>query len=110
MRYTNEEALEVILERGRELSGKKRQREVRLLGGAASLFALSLLLLIVFMENGTGAAPSKSVYGAFLLSPEAGGYVFTTVVAFVLGIAFVFFCRWIRDRHRKKHENEGEGS
>ena len=41
--------------------------------------------------GGTGAA-RDSVYGSFLLSPEAGGYVLAAVIAFALGVAVTLFC------------------
>ncbi|MCR4655796.1 MAG: hypothetical protein K5770_06160 [Lachnospiraceae bacterium] len=46
----------------------------------------------------SGAYSQRSVYGAFLLSPQAGGYVLAAVIAFVIGVVFTLLCQ----RYRKK--------
>ena len=43
-----------------------------------------------------------SVYGAFLLSQEAGGYVMTAVIAFALGVAVTLLCLRLQKRNKQQ--------
>ena len=55
-----------------------------------------LLVLVIGLFPGSGTAPAGSVYGAFLLSAEAGGCVLAAVIAFALGVAVTLLCLRLR--------------
>ena len=58
---------------------------------------------------GAGAAwAPDSVYGAFLLSPAAGGYVLAGVIAFAAGIAVTVLCIARREGQRRKQSRAPE--
>ena len=60
---------------------------------------MCLLVLVIGLFPGSGTASAGSVYGAFLLSREAGGYVLAAVIAFALGVCVTLLCA------RKKENN-----
>ncbi len=57
----------------------------------------------------SAATPEGSVYGSYLLSEEAGGYVLTGVLAFLLGIAFTLLCLSLRNKRQNKFQNKEMG-
>ncbi len=98
MKYTTEEALAEILQRSERVSIRRDRRACRRLSGAAGALML-LLVLVIGLFPGSGTAPAGSVYGAFLLSAEAGGCVLAAVIAFALGVCVTLLCA------RKKKNN-----
>ncbi len=96
-KLSSEEMLQEILKRSTALSRKRERARVRLLSGAVVLL-LACLTGVVALFSGTGATHStKSVYGAFLLSTEAGGYILVAVIAFAAGVALTALMM----RHRR---------
>ena len=106
MKYTSEEALTEILRRSEQLVRRRNRRIDRLLAGFASALLAGLVLVISLLPGGSGASHTGTVYGSFLLSAEAGGYVLAAVIAFVLGIVFTLLC--IRRRIPLKPGTEKE--
>jgi len=92
LKYTTDESLEIVLQRRRQILARRDRQVRRSLGGAVGVLSAALVLLICLMPGGADTAASRSVYGAFLLSREAGGYVLVSVIAFVLGAAVTLFC------------------
>ena len=87
MKYTTEEALAEIMRRSGQIIMQRERRACRVLSGiTAALFAM-LVLVIALLPGKATVSSSGSVYGAFLLSQEAGGYVLAAVIAFALGVA-----------------------
>lgn len=108
MKYTTQEAMQEIMRRS-EIVAFRRNRKVcqRLSAAAAVLFAALVLVIVVFPgEAGTGA--SGSVYGSFLLSKAAGGYVLAAVIAFALGIVVTLFCFSKKTKPADKKDSEKE--
>lgn len=95
MKYTTEQALlEIMRRRDRIVVARNRRACGRLSGAVGALFAALVLVIAVFPGR-WGTASVSSVYGAFLLSREAGGYVLAAVIAFVLGVAVTMLSlRW----------------
>ena len=86
MKYTKEEAFEEILKRSKALKLKRAKKVTRALVTSAGILTASLVLEIRrFCETAT-AINKESIYGSFLLPVQAGGYVLTAVIAFVVGM------------------------
>lgn len=60
-----------------------------------------LVLGITVMPEKLAVTSAGSVYGSFLLSREAGGYVLIALIAFVLGVAVTLLCL----HYRKKQDD-----
>ncbi|MBR0091086.1 MAG: hypothetical protein IJP92_05255 [Lachnospiraceae bacterium] len=98
MKFNSEMQLAEILARGDRFR-KKREQHI-LYGITASACGL-LLLLCVCIGNVIVRVPAEydhSLYGSFLLSQEAGGYVMAAVIAFTLGVIVTVLI--FRHRHR----------
>ena len=59
-----------------------------------------LALSITVIPGKNAVTSAGSVYGSFLLSREAGGYVLIALIAFVLGVTVTLLCL----RYRKKQD------
>lgn len=108
MKYTSEEALDAILKRKDALVLRRSRRSQRLLSGASALLAAALLFVIVAVSGRANSSLTGTVYGSFLLSAEAGGYVLATVIAFALGVAVTLACLKRKKTHAKGEQNQEE--
>ena len=87
MKYTNEEMVSEILKRSDKVRDERRKRNSLYLGTASAVLLAALIAVIGFMPTGmSGGYTENTMYGAFLLGREAGGYVLAAVIAFVLGV------------------------
>jgi len=94
-----------VLEIEKRRDGRLRERRRRRAGALSGTTALLAALLLAASRQlpGVGAArAADSVYGAFLLSPAAGGYVLAGVIAFVAGIAVTALCIAHRGKQRRE--------
>ncbi|MBQ0134292.1 MAG: hypothetical protein KBS46_04090 [Clostridiales bacterium] len=57
------------------------------------------------MPEKLAVTSAGSVYGSFLLSREAGGYVLIALIAFVLGVTVTLLCL----HYRKNQNKTGDG-
>ncbi len=105
MKYTTEEAMAEIMRRSDEITDRRNRRAKRALSGTAGTL-LGLIILVISILPGGEKASVRSLYGSFLLSPEAGGYVLVGVLAFALGIVITLLC--LKLRRQKTEENEKE--
>lgn len=80
------------MRRSGQIVCRKNRLSCRILTGLAGTLLASLVVLIAMLPDGTSSSSTGSVYGAFLLSPEAGGYVLAAVIAFALGIVVTLLC------------------
>ena len=62
-----------------------------------------LFFLVIGLFPGSGTASAGSVYGAFLLSREADGYVLAAVIAFALGVCVTLLCA-----RKKKNKTQSD--
>ena len=92
MKYTTEEALAEIMRRSDQIIIRRDRRACRRLSGAAGALLTALVLVIALLPETAATAYNGSVYGSFLLSAEAGGYVLAAVIAFALGVAVTLLC------------------
>ncbi|MCR5418235.1 MAG: hypothetical protein K6E84_04895 [Lachnospiraceae bacterium] len=93
MRYTDEEALSEIMKRSSRALEKRREKACRALAAtSAVLFVALLAVTAIFPGTAAGGDIQHAVYGSFLLSREAGGYVLASTIAFALGVTVTLFC------------------
>ena len=97
-----EAKLDEVFRRAEDIRRRHEERLTRLLGGATAVLALALIVIIGAFA-GRGAQIHGTTLGAFLLGPEAGGYVIVALIAFVLGIAAALLAQ--RHRRQKSDSN-----
>ena len=99
---------ERVAELHRRMKGLRRKRESRLMNAMGVVSTALFACLFVMIQNlGVGQyGTTSNIYsGSSLLYEEAGGYVLTAIVAFVVGTIVTVLC--VR-KHNKDKENEGE--
>ena len=85
--------LEEVFRRAKVIQQKETRRQTRLLGIIAC--GLLFALFVVIGSFSGGASVQATTLGAFLLGPEAGGYVIVALIAFTLGLVVAALCaRW----------------
>ena len=105
MKYTPDEALSQILRRSERIALRRKRRSCQRLTGICSALLAVLVLGITVMPEKLAVTSAGSVYGSFLLSREAGGYVLIALIAFVLGVTVTLLCQ----KGRKKHDGMRNG-
>ena len=105
MKYTPDEALSQILRRSERIAWRRKRRSCQRLGGICSALLAVLALSITVIPGKPAVTSAGSVYGSFLLSREAGGYVLIALIAFVLGVAVTLLCL----HYRKKQDGIRNG-
>lgn len=98
-----ETRLDEIFRRAEAVRRRQEANRARLLGGATAALALALIVMIGGFA-GHGAEVHGTALGAFLLGPEAGGYVLVALIAFALGIVLALLAQ----KHRQTKEHEGK--
>ncbi len=105
MKYSLDASVLEVRKRRDERLRERKRRKVGSLSGSAALLAALLLAAFHRISVSGGMIAEGSVYGAFLLSPAAGGYVLVGVVAFIAGAAIA--AALIRRRKRTKDVRKG---
>ena len=109
MKYTTEEAMLEIRKRSNKIVIGRCRRECRILSGLVGVLSIVLLLTVSALPGEKGVASEKSVYGAFLLNREAGGYVLVALLAFAMGVAITVLCqRYKKMKKQRQSENREE--
>ena len=98
-----EARLDEIFRRAEVVRRKQEENWTRLLGSATAALALALVALIGGFAR-RGAEVRGTALGAFLLGPEAGGYVLVALLAFMLGIVAALLAQ----KHRRMKQREGK--
>ncbi len=93
MNYSDEDALKEVLKRKDNVIRKRNAKACGYLGAASAVLLAALITVIsVFPAGSSVTGTDGTVYGAFILEREAGGYVFASVIAFILGIVVTLLC------------------
>lgn len=108
MKYTTEEALSKILQRKAAIDSRKREQKCNLFAGLTVVMSIALIVVIALMSDGEEMIGEGSVYGAFLLSKEAAGYVAVAVLAFILGVMVTLLCLNYRRRDSKHNKEQNK--
>ena len=107
MKYSIEESLRQIETRSRKIRYRKQRRNVGLLA------TMTVLVLMVSIAVGYSLVGMKepgslgSVYGSFILSEEAGGYVIVGVLCFVAAVILTLVCVRYKERNEQKENGKG---
>ena len=105
MRLSNEEALEEILRKSDEIRRRREKRKLEILSACVVMLFAGIALTIYRFAGGIAGRAAETAYGAFLLSPEAGGYILVGVMAFAAGILLMVILQTYQ-RNRKKDPEE----
>lgn len=109
MKYTTDEALSEVMKRSKRVEIKRKRQISQIQSSAAVVLSLILLLVIAVLPSKSAVTVPGSVYGSFLLSQEAGGYVLVALIAFVIGILVTLICiRKNRERADEKSIDEAQ--
>lgn len=101
MKYTKEDALKEIRRRAGIIRKNQEKKTTRILTTIACLTSIALFALIgVFSGSRVYATPS--VYGAFILSTETGGFILAAVLGFVLGVVATLLIMRKKDSNKKQ--------
>ncbi len=104
MKYTPDEALSQILRRSERIAWRRIRRSCQRLTGICSALLAVLVLSITVMPGKNAVTSAGSVYGSFLLSREAGGYVLVALIAFVLGVTVTLLCLHYRKKQDRSRD------
>ena len=98
MKYTKEDALKEIRRRAGIIRQKRERRTTKILTTTACL-TLVALFAVISVFSGSKVYATPSVYGAFILSTETGGFILAAVLGFVLGVVITLLVK-----HSKKEK------
>ena len=93
--------LDEVFRRAEGIQRRHTRRQAQLLGIAA--FGLLFALFVMIGNLAGGASVHPTAMGAFLLGPEAGGYVIVALLAFALGVVVA-----LAAAKRKQAKRSGE--
>ena len=120
MKYTTDEAMREIKKRSEKIEKKRERRKTNILTGMSVSLIAVLTIVIGLVPGQAVSVPEGTVYGSFLLSPEAGGYVLIALLAFAIGIITTVICFRSKKKsdknlggtgdERQAEENESIGS
>ena len=103
MKYDIYEAAREINRRSRILQEKKKHKKYIAWYSATSTAVFAMLVTVMLGLDVFGPAEiDDSVFGSFLLSKEAGGYVLVGVVCFVIAVAVTLYCVRRADKNKKQ--------
>ena len=102
LRYDSDAEFREILRRTETLRKRKERGTIQTLASSSAAFLILLILGICLFSRREATEEIRSVYGAFLLPAEAGGYVLAAVAAFVIGVIVTVVCI----RYREKRERD----
>ena len=103
MKYNRDEALDEIFKRGKAVKHEQTKKRTRILEAASFLLVFSLVGVIGTLSGAEAGEGAQTLYGASILSEEAGGYLLVAGIAFVLGIVITLTLQ-----HVKKRSMEGK--
>ena len=100
MRYSDKEAMNEIMKRGKNESLKRIKRTNMLLSVISCMLFISLVTVIVLVPNVSGDVTytNETVYGSFLMRPQTGGYVLVALLAFVFGVVVSILFKRMRTK------------
>ncbi len=102
--------LSEIMKRSAKIAKKRDRKKSIVLSNAVAFLSVVLIAAVGLFPrwSGSGTAYGDTVFGSFLLSSEAGGYVLAAVIAFVLGVIITFICLRMKKKNNAVKDQEDE--
>lgn len=98
MKYEVDAALCEIIQRKKKLMLKREQLRFHFLSASSVAVSLAFITAITILGRVEQATSMYSPYGAFLISPQTGGYILVSVLAFSAGVTITLLAK----HHKKK--------
>ena len=96
MKYSNDQAFDEIMNRGKIIKKKHDKRNTAILSSVTALSAF-LLVISVSLFAGGGEAGTYSTYGSFVLNNDSIQYVVEALATFLFGSVVTFVIYKIRN-------------
>ena len=98
LRYSLEESLNQVRSRSDDIVRRREKGKAVLLTASAAVLSVLLFAALGYISGRTKPMIGESVYGSYMLSDSAGGYVLVAVIAFSLGVLLAVAVRNYRKR------------
>ena len=104
--------MQEILQRSERKKQERNRKTVRSLTAAAVALSVLMIGAVMWRASCIPVEEGKSMYGAFLLSAEAGGFILIAVISFAAGAAVTMLLNRIRknDGHTWNAEHKESDS
>ena len=110
---TNDDILQAVHDRAKEMKRQKQKRQTVLLGSGAVTCALVLIALMIIrvsdMTERLNPENAMAMQASILADSGLLGYAVVSIVAFLLGVMVTLFCILLRDRNsgeKKDHDRD----
>jgi len=108
---TNEERIEALHKRARELEQKNRIRKRRIIQALSMAACLSLVVILAFLMPGilqktASEAPDAGMNASIFSSGGTAGYIVLGIVAFLAGVFVTIFCFRLKDAQNERDQED----
>ena len=100
LRYSLEESVDRVRIRSDDIIKRKRKHTTMALSAGITVLSLMLIVSVYELAGFGNPVIDESVYGSYMLSQNAGGYVLVAVIAFTLGIIIAAAIRHFRSKKK----------
>lgn len=105
MKYSLDESMHEFEKRIEILQKKRQKRLSRVLMSGVGMMSVVLIVALSIVIGPTTPGQGEGLYGSFLLSQDAAGYVIIALIAFILGILLTVTVLYKNGRLKpRKHE------
>ena len=105
MKYSLDESMHEFEKRIEILQKKRQKRLSRVLMSGVGMMSVVLIVALSIVIGPTTPGQGERLYGSFLLSQDAAGYVIIALIAFILGILLTVTVLYKNGRLKpRKHE------
>ena len=95
--------LQEVLLRTEKKVNKRRQHHIYMLSGVLTILLSGVIGMVASVSHEAVCGQTSSVYGAFLISTSAGGYILVAILAFAAGIVLTkLIQKYLEGRNRPK--------
>ena len=108
MKYSNEEAAVEIMKRSKKLIQRKQRRVHTAFACSFMLLLTAIVTSIVGVSSRSVSDTTETLYGSFLLSQQAGGYVLVAILAFICGMILAAWLMYFRNHQKQDEDDKGE--
>lgn len=101
MKYDMERSLKEILKRSNSIKKKSELIKLKVMGSLSTLLAIAIMVIFYDITGSYGTESRDSFYGSFMISKEAGLYVFVGMICFIAGICLTVMALRYRRKDRR---------